>query len=206
MYYNKVNTLFYLNFIFYWRSKMKKKLKAFLPAILICMCLTVTSTTTALAVPEDYLNEFQDGLDGALDDAQTYLDDIWDGVSSAIDDTVTDVQDYITATEPEEPTEPEYESEPTEPPTEEITTIYAPTENEDYDYSYEPPTVPPTEVYEPEILTETYTDAPFIDRFAITDAGEGNLFIALALWVSIVIGIVIVCSVVSITHKRKKGN
>lgn len=199
---------------------MKKKLKALFSTVLICICLTATSTTTALAAPEDYLNEFQEGLDGAfdgtfdgaLDDAQSYLGDIWDGISSAIDDTVTNVQEYITATEPEAPTdeygatEPEYEAEPTEPPTEEITTIYAPTENEDYDYSYEPPTIPPTEVYEPEILTETYTDAPFMERFALTDAEEGNLFIALGLWIAIAVGIAIVISIVSITHKRKKGN
>lgn len=193
---------------------MKKKLSALLSAVLICICLTATSTTTALAAPDDYLNEFQDGLDGALDNAQGYLDDIWDGVSDAIDNTINNVQDYINATEPEAPTEetqeytePEYyEPEPTEPPTEEITALYAPTENENYDYSYEPPTVPPTEAYEPEILTETYTDAPFIDRFAITDAEEGNLFIALGLWIAIATGIAIVVSVVSITHKRKKGN
>lgn len=193
---------------------MRKKLKALSTVILICTCLIATSTTTALAAPEDYLNEFQDGLDGALDNAQGYLDDIWNGVSDAIDNTIDNVQDYIAATEPETPTEetqevtePVYdEPEPTEPPTEEITALYAPTENEDYDYSYEPPTLPPTEVYEPEILTETYTDAPFMDRFAITDAEEGNLFIALGLWIAIATGIAIVVSIVSITHKRKKGN
>lgn len=195
---------------------MKKKLKSLFSTVLICICLTATTTTTALAAPEDYLNEFQEGLDGAfdgaLDDAQSYIGDIWNGISNAIDDTVNNVQEYITATEPEAPTdeyeatEPIYETEPTEPPTEEITTIYAPTENEDYDYSYEPPTIPPTEVYEPEILTETYTDAPFMERFALTDAEEGNLFIALVLWVAIAVGIAIVISIVSITHKRKKGN
>ncbi|MEE1077406.1 MAG: hypothetical protein UHY68_09145 [Acutalibacteraceae bacterium] len=189
---------------------MKKNLNSILLTIFICVFLTGTSSTTAFAVPEDYLNEFQDGVNSALDDAETYLDDIWNNVSSAIDNTVNDVQDYINSTEPEEatdiPTDDIYEPEPTEPPTEEVTTIYAPTENEDYDYSYEPPTEPPTEVYEPEILTETYTDAPFIDRFALTDAEEGNLFIALGLWISIAIGIIIVVSVVMTTHRRKKGN
>lgn len=196
---------------------MKKKLKSILLIILVCICLTGISTTTAFATPEDYMNEFQDGVNSALDDAEIYLDDIWNDVSSAIDNTVNDVQDYInateTVTEPETTTDIQNnddniyeESEPTEPPTEEVTVIYAPTENEDYDYSYEPPTQPPTEVYEPEILTETYTDAPFIDRFALTDAEEGNLFIALGLWIAIAIGIIIVISVVLATHKRKKGN
>lgn len=193
---------------------MKRNLKNILSIIFVFIFLTGISTTTAFAVPEDYLNEFQDGVNGALDDAEVYLDDIWNNVSSAIDNTVNDVQEYINATETV--TEPEtytditnddiYEPESSEPPTEEVTVLYAPTENEDYDYSYEPPTQPPTEVYEPEILTETYTDAPFIDRFAITDAGEGNLFIALGLWIAIAIGIIIVISVVMATHKRKKGN
>lgn len=190
---------------------MKKKLNSLLSIIFICIFLTGISTTTAFAVPEDYLNEFQDGVNSALDDAEVYIDDIFNDVSSAIDNTLNDVHDYINSTEPEAPTDISdtddiYEPEPTEPPTEEITAIYAPTENEDYDYSYEPPTQPPTEVYEPEILTETYTDAPFIDRFAITDAEEGNLFIALGLWIAIAIGVVIVISVVMATHKRKKGN
>ncbi|MEE1281665.1 MAG: hypothetical protein UHK60_05355 [Acutalibacteraceae bacterium] len=193
---------------------MKRNLKNILSIIFIFIFLTGISTTTAFAVPEDYLNEFQDGVNGALDDAEVYLDDIWNNVSSAIDNTVNDVQEYINATETVTESETYtditnddiYEPESTEPPTEEVTVLYAPTENEDYDYSYEPPTQPPTEVYEPEILTETYTDAPFIDRFAITDAGEGNLFIALGLWIAIAIGIIIVISVVMATHKRKKGN
>lgn len=198
--------------------KRKTKIKGILLIIFIFTFMIRFSTTNVFAAPEDYLDEFQNGVNGALDDAGTYLDDIWNDVSGVIDDTVSDVRDYVTSTEPEtepetdsatnddynnsEPTEP-----PTEPPTEEVTTIYAPTENEDYGYySYEPPTEPPTEVYEPEILTETYTDAPFMDRFAITDTEEGNLFIALGLWIAIAIGVIIVTSVVVTTHKRKKGN
>ena len=204
---------------------MKRKLNDILPIICICALFMSVSTSTAFAAPEDYVDEFQNGVNGALDDAETYLDDIWNDVSGAIDDTVNDVRDYVTATEPETATEsdattnddyyyndeeiyePEPTEPPTEPPTEEVTTLYAPTENEDYDYySYEPPTEPPTEVYEPEILTETYTDAPFMDRFALTDAEEGNLFIALGLWIAIAIGVIIVISVVHTTHKRKKGD
>lgn len=194
---------------------MKRKIARLLPVVGICMLLIVSSTCTAFAVPEDYITEIEDGVNSALDDAETYLDDIWNNVTDVIDETVNDVQDYITATEPETPTDntnDDYSDnedniipEPTEPPTEEVTALQEPTENEEYDFSYEPPTEPPTEAYVPEILTETYTDPPFIERFAITDAEEGNLFIALGLWISIAIGIIIVASVVNTTHKRKKG-
>lgn len=199
---------------------MKKTIIKILSVTFISVMLTVSSAPVVMAAPEDYLNRFEEGVNSALENAEGYLDDIADDVDEAldsavddfntvvddannmIDDAVNNVIDHITATEPEEFEE---ETTPTEQPTEEITTLYAPTENEDYDYSYEPPTEPPTEVYVPEILTETYTDAPFIDRFAITDAEEGNLFIALGLWGAIIVGVIIVGSIVSITHKRKKG-
>ncbi len=199
---------------------MKKKIAKILSVTFICVILTVCSAPVAMAAPEDYLHKIEDEVNNVLDNAEDYLDDIVDDVGNAIDETVDDfgnvvddannmiddavnnVVDHFTATEPDEVEE---EVVPTEQPTEEITTLYAPTENEDYDYSYEPPTEPPTEAYVPEILTETYTDAPFTDRFAITDAGEGNLFIALGLWGAIIVGVIIVGSIVSITHKRKKG-
>ena len=199
---------------------MKKKIIKILSATIISVMITVFSMPVAMAAPEDYLNQIEDGVSSALNNAEGYINDVIDNVGDAIDDTVEDfsgvvddangiindtvnnVIDHITATEPEEIEEETY---PTEQPTEEITTLYAPTENEDYDYTYEPPTEPPTEAYVPEILTETYTDAPFTDRFSITDTGEGNLLIALGLWLAIATGVIIVLSVVSVTHKRKKG-
>ena len=113
-----------------------------------------------------------------------------------------DDDDYDDRTFPtEEPTE-----ELTEEPTEEATfNFYDEPDENYYDYSYEPPTEEMTKVYEPEILTETYTDPPFLERFAITDDGEGNVFIALGLWLSILSGIIIVFAVLIATHRRKTG-
>lgn len=194
---------------------MIKKFKTVISVAVICLLVTTFATTTAYAEPDDYVN------------------DLWNNVSSALDEYINNNDTNTTSTEPyyNSPTEPEnpyydyneptedpyydpfYEfetespyNEPTEAPTEIATTVYAPTENEGYDYSYTPPTEPEEYVYEPEVLTETYTDAPFLERFALTDAGEGNLFIALGLWLAIIMGVIIVISIVIATHKRKKGN
>lgn len=193
---------------------MIKKFKSAISVAIICLLITALATTTAYAEPEDYINDLWDNVNNALDN---YIN------NGDTNTTPTEEATYdYSATEPEdpyydyyEPTEdpyydPYYEPE-TEPqyeePTEEIATaIYAPTENEDYDYYYVPPTEPEEYVYEPEVLTETYTDAPFLERFALTDAGEGNLFIALGLWLAIIMGVIIVISVVIATHRRKKGN
>ncbi len=182
---------------------MKSKLKAFVPAVLICSFVMAFSSVTVYAEPDDY------------------LDDLWNDVSSAIDNfTNNDLsQPDITSpsdepyTQPEsdpyydEPTEPEYTTEPpTETPTEEYVPIDDDNYHDDYDYSYISPTEATEDYYEPEVLTETYTDAPFTDRLSLSDAGHGNLFVALGVWASIIVGIIIVISIVIATHNRKKGN
>lgn len=208
---------------------MRKVIINFLPIILICLMIT-TFTTTVYAAPDDnnqsnydqYINDFVDDVSSALDDFannnSNYFDSNDDSTDSTNENTATEpVTDATEAYVPpyyEEATEYEdfdtiYEQEtvPYEEPTyEEATVLIEADENEDYDYSYTPPTEAPTEEYQPEILTETYTDPPFLERFAITDEEEGNLFIALGLWASIIIGVIIVLSVVIATHRRKKGS
>lgn len=210
---------------------MKKVITKFIPIMLICFMVTA-AIPTVYAAPddnnqsnyEDYINDFVNSVNSALNDFENNNSNHFDN-----DDDSTNSTDGNIATEPvtnataphippsydEESTEYEdfdtiYEQEtvPYEEPTyeEEATVMIEADENEDYDYSYTPPTETPTEEYKPEILTEIYTDPPFLERFAITDEEEGNLFIALGLWASIIIGIIIVLSVVVATHRRKKGS
>lgn len=209
---------------------MKKVITKFLPIILVCVMVTIF-IPTAYAEPDDsqhnynnydeYINDFVDNVSSALDDfannnSNLFNNDNTDDYNNEdiATEPVTDVTEPYTHPYNEDPTEYEnfdtiYEEEtvPYEEPTyEEATVLVEADENENYDYSYTPPTETPTEEYQPEILTETYTDPPFLERFSITDAEEGNLFIALGLWASIIIGIIIVLSVVIATHRRKKGN
>lgn len=181
---------------------MLNRFKKFFPAFIMCIIMASVSCTTAYAAPEDY------------------LDDIWNGISSAVDDindrlatepnaTATEAPtEYAEPTSPpsDAPTEPQYT--PTEPQ-EQATTYHEPENNDsyvdDYDYSQVYPTEATEQEYAPEILTETYTDAPFIERLTSGD-GSGNLFVALGIWAAIVAGIIIVVSIVIATHKRKKGN
>jgi len=184
---------------------MKNKLRACLPVALLCSLLVLCSAITVYAAPEDY------------------IDDIWGDVSSAIDsftngeyptvpDDIIPTEESYTEPSPGEidvPTVPEEVY--TDPPQEQATAIYAPVEDnddyyDDYDYSYTPPTEPEEDYYEPEVLTETYTDAPFIDRLSLSETGQGNLFVALGVWAAIIVGIIIVISIVVATHNRKKGN
>lgn len=209
---------------------MRKVITKFLPIMLVCLMVT-SFIPTAYAAPddnnqsnyEDYINDFVDGVSSALNDFENnninyYLDN--DDSTNSTDRNIA-TEPVTNATEPhipplydEEDTEYQdfdtiYEQEtvPYEEPTyQEATVMVEADENENYDYSYTPPTEEPTEEYQPEILTETYTDPPFLERFAITDGEKGNLFIALGLWASIIIGIIIVLSVVIATHRRKKGN
>lgn len=205
---------------------MKKVITKFLPIMLVCLMITVF-TTTAYAAPddnnqsnyEDYINDFVDSVNSALNDFENnnrnYFDSDDDSTNSTdgniATEPVTNATERYVPTYDEEPTEYtiyEQETVPYEESTyeEESTVMVEADENEDYDYSYTPPTEEPTEEYQPEILTETYTDPPFLERFAITDEEKGNLFIALGLWASIIIGIIIVLSVVISTHRRKKGS
>ena len=182
---------------------MKRKSKIIFLFSSVFIIMVCCSSVTVSAAPEDYINNFIDGISSAIP-TET---DPYESPTSAVDYYGDDTYDYDDkpyynfATEPEESTEqstydiPQYkfdnfdEDEP----------------DENYEYSYEPPTEEQTEIYEPEVLTETYTDPPFLERFSIADTGEGNLFVALGLWMSIIIGVIIVTSVVISTHRRKKG-
>ena len=204
---------------------MKRKSKIIFLFSSVFIIMVCCSSVTVSAAPEDYINNFIDGISSAIDsfrdnnnsssssgsdtaptEAPTETDP-YESPTSAVNYYGDDTYDYDDkpyynfATEPEESTEqstydiPQYkfdnfdEDEP----------------DENYEYSYEPPTEEQTEIYEPEVLTETYTDPPFLERFSIADTGEGNLFVALGLWMSIIIGVIIVTSVVISTHRRKKG-
>lgn len=208
---------------------MKKVITKFLPVILVSF-MVATSTITVYAEPDDnqnnynnyeqYIDDFVDNVSSALDDFANNSSNIFNNDNNEQDNEVvttepaTDSTESYTPSYDEEPTEydnsdNDYEEEtvPYEEPTyEEATVLVEADENEDYDYTYIPPTEPPTQEYQPEILTETYTDPPFLERFAVTDSKEGNLFIALGLWAAIIIGVIIVLSVVVATHRRKKGN
>lgn len=206
---------------------MKRSTSKIIPIVLVCMCLVTYTTGTVYAVPEtstehDYLGDFANGVSSAIND-------IRDNLNNAISptDSYSEPTDYIDV-----PTEPPTDyygdwdidnnngdgdddynnndyNEPddiTEVSTEEPTfLIDEPEENENYGYSYTPPEEDNEEEYEPEILTETYTDPPFLERLSFEDAGEGNLFVALGLWTSIIVGIIIVTAVTIATHKIKKG-
>lgn len=191
-----------------------KKLSSVFATCLIFVVFLVVSSVTVYAEPEDYINGFLEDFNNAVNE---FINDITD------EEVTEPTQMYIEPTEiyqePTIPTEPDFYQPPTEniyteeitepstPPTEyqEETPIEEATEEATEDYYYLIATEPETEYYQPEILTETHTDAPFLERFAITDATEGNVFIALALWGSIIIGVIIVLSIVISTHRRKKG-
>lgn len=203
---------------------MKRKAEITFLFSLVFIITMCCSAATVSAAPEDYINGFIDGISSAIDGFRDNNRDNNGSSSSSEISTVPteaptvsseispDYDDYDTEDYTDYPyysfenfaTEPEDE---TEPPYEEASSEYDEDEpDENYEYSYEPPTEEETEVlYEPEILTETYTDPPFLERFSIADTGEGNLFVALGLWMSILIGIIIVTSVVISTHRRKKG-
>ncbi len=193
---------------------MKKAIKVFFVFLSVTVLFAVNAMVSVSAAPEDYLNDIVDNISSAVEHYFT--------ATEADNEPVpTD-----TATQPPLPTVPveeyteyydDYDDDdyddydyPTEVPTQEVTEeatfVLDDEPDENYqDYAYEPPTEEATFVYEPEILTETHTDPPFLERFAITDDGEGNVFIALGLWLSILSGITIVLSVLIATHKRKKG-
>lgn len=205
---------------------MKRHTSKIIPVVLACTWLVIYTTGTVYAVPEmptgnEYLNDFVNGVSSAIDD-------IRDNLNNAISptDSYSEPTDYIDV-----PTEPptdyygdgdidnnngygddDYNNNYTEPDdTTEVSTeeptflIDEPEENENYGYSYTPPEEGNEEKYEPEILTETYTDPPFLERLSFEDAGEGNLFVALGIWTSIIVGIIIVTAVTIATHKIKKG-
>lgn len=206
---------------------MKRHTSKIIHVVLACMCLVIYTTGTVYAVPEtptgnEYLDDFVNGVSSAIDD-------IRDNLNNAISptDSYSEPTDYIDV--PIEPPTDYYGdggidnnngygdddynnndyNEPedtTEVSTEEPTfLIDEPEENENYGYSYTPPEEDNEEEYEPEILTETYTDPPFLERLSFEDAGEGNLFVALGVWTSIIVGIIIVMAVTIATHKIKKG-
>ncbi len=201
---------------------MKKTVKQFGIYLLMALWLISMATVSVSAAPEDYLNDIVDGISSAVERYWNSTEPPAEFPSEVTTDTATqpflptesyniypfdDNNDNNFYTE--EPTEV-----PTETPTEEITEeiteettfhFYDEPDENYYDYTYVPPTEEITEAYEPEILTETHTDPPFLERFAITDDGEGNVFIALGLWLSILSGIIIVFAVLIATHRRKKG-
>jgi len=196
---------------------MKKTFRLFWVSGIV-MLLFSAASITALAAPEDYINSIVDNISSAV---ENYLNN-----TSTEPVTEDSGEIYDEETEPEifpfeTVTENPYEEYiyPTEVPTEEL--IEEPTQettlitgdfdlndepdNDYYEYVYEPPTEENTLAYAPEILTEVYTDPPFLERFAITDDREGNVFIALGLWLSILSGIIIVLSISISTHRRKRG-
>lgn len=188
--------------------KTKKQMFKDLTIIFMCFSVALFSALTVYADPEEATE-------------RNYFDEFINGVGDTFDDIRNNWGDSTEATEPYEDTT-EYYEEPTEyydeyndydddyyadeeVATEQPTLLYdEPDEN--YDYSYEPPERDDEYVYEPEILTETYTDAPFLERVAFENVGEGNLFVAVGLWVSIFIGIIIVMAICIATHRRKMGN
>lgn len=207
---------------------MRKNTPKIIPVALICMCLVICTTSTVYAVPEvptgnEYLDDFVNGVSSAIDDIR----DNFNNTISPTDSYTEPPTDYIDV--PTEPPTDYYDDEDidnnngyfdddyndddynepndtTEASTEEPTfLIDEPEENENYGYSYTPPEEDNEEEYEPEILTETYTDPPFLERLSFEDAGEGNLFVALGVWTSIIVGIIIVMAVTIATHKIKKG-
>ena len=196
---------------------MKKTVRLFLVSGIV-MLLFSTAVVTVSAAPEDYINSIVDNISSAV---ENYLNN-----TSTEPVTEDSGETYEEENEPEvipfeTVTESPYDeyTYPTEVPTEEITE--EPTEettlitgdfdlndepdNNYYEYVYEPPTEENTLAYAPEILTEVHTDPPFLERLAITDDREGNVFIALGVWLSILSGIIIVLSVSISTHRRKKG-
>ena len=180
---------------------MKRKAEITFLFSLVFIITMCCSAATVSAAPEDYINGFIDGISSAIDG---FRDNNRDNNGSSSSSEISTVPTEAPTVSSE--ISLDYEDE-TEPPYEEASSEYDEDEpDENYEYSYEPPTEEETEVlYEPEILTETYTDPPFLERFSIADTGEGNLFVALGLWMSILIGIIIVTSVVISTHRRKKG-
>ncbi len=189
-----------------------KKLSSFFATCLMAVIFLIGNPLTVYAEPNNYLDEIIDGINNAADEF----------VNGLIGEETTEVTESYTQPtevyeEPTASTEPATEDNPYNEDTtnsiisdiyEEATqsqTEYIEDNNSADDYYYMIVTEPETEYYEPEILTETYTDAPFLERLAITDTSEGNVFIALALWGSIVVGIIVVLSIVISTHRRKKG-
>lgn len=189
--------------------KTKKHIFKILPIIFMCLSIALFSSLTVYADPDEATE-------------RNYFDEFINGVGDTFDDIRNNLGDSNEATEPdnyEEPTEEYYDDysdyedddyyddyyADEEVATEQPTLLYdEPDEN--YDYSYQPPERDDEYVYEPEILTETYTDAPFLERVGFENVGEGNLFVAIGLWVSIFIGIIIVTAICISTHRRKKGN
>lgn len=200
-----------------------KKLKIILATCLITVAMIMVSSVTVYAEPDNYLDEIMNGINNAADEFMNGLldEEITEWTEQDKDEDLEDItqptQIYEEPTVPTQPvTEDNYYDEIIEPSTpdefQEITQpsdepTEEPTEeqSDSEDYYYMIATEPETEYYQPEILTETYTDAPFLERLALTDAKEGNVFIALGLWGSIIVGVIIVLSIVISTHRRKRG-
>lgn len=196
---------------------MKKMLKKYSVWLVIMIWLSFGTIADAAAAPEDYLNDIVDGINSAVDHyifGNDSTEPVPEIPTEETEPQLSDPTEFYDDTDYYDDYDENDDEYATELPTEEVTEETTESDfslddepDENYqDYDYEPPTEESTLVYEPEILTETYTDPPFLERFAITDDGEGNVFVALGLWLSILSGIIIVISVLIATHRRKKGH
>ena len=200
-----------------------KKLKIILATCLITVAMIMVSSVTVYAEPNNYLDEIIEGINNAADEFMNGLldEEVTEWTEPDEDEdpehTTQPTQIYEEPTVPTQPvTEDDYYDDIIEPsapdefqettlPSEESTEEPTEEQSDSEDYYYMIATEPETEYYQPEILTETYTDAPFLERLALTDSKEGNVFIALGLWGSIIVGVIIVLSIVISTHRRKRG-
>jgi len=184
-----------------WKGNVIMKFKSlaitFLMLILIC-----TPTTVVMAAPEnadDYYQYIEDYVNDYFDD------DYNSGGTSSGAEAEPTQPDVST-----EPVEPTASPKPTEPP-------YIPTTNPP---ATEPPYVEPTQepTYEGDAdvtqpyweqptqrETEAFTDKPTQPRSSSLGDTSGNVALGIGLWVSIIIGVIVVSGIMVATHKRKKG-
>lgn len=123
----------------------------------------------------------------------------------ADEDTTENFEDTTMPAQWQEPsyTEPSYADPYTEPtdyiiPTDAVPEETQPTYQGDI---YEPPTVP--EETQPPTFYPIEEEKPTNPRITSSEDNSGNLIIAIVLWSSIILGIVIVIGIVVATHRRK---
>ena len=175
------------------KGKIQMKIKS-LCAVLVIILIVCFSSVTAFAAPEDGNSSYNTP----------------DIVSSQAEDSQSSYAEPPTAAPYEEPTQPEYsQPDPTDP----LPTQPQPTEPEytqpqetQPEYSQPEETNPPYEnpTYEQytDSATEAYTDKPTQPRTSSTDT-DGNLAAGIGLWISILVGIIIVSGIMINTHIRK---
>lgn len=125
--------------------------------------------------------------------------DIQPNSSSGADDPTAEPEPPVT--EPIQETEPPY-VEPTEPPYEETDPPYVPQEPTAEDT--QPPVESEVEQQTTEAPKEEYTEKPTLPRDISVEGESGNLFVGLALWIAVIIGVIVVSGILISTHKRKR--